>query len=397
MSIGEAIRRSTETGWVGAFLLMLGMEVAIVLLFVLESMIFSLVSTPDTAPSTVVNTEIMDLCVSRDGANAMSIMRTKYGDRGKGLKYSVVLHSIRVPEGAAVIPVEHGQPQKVVYSPVDDLAAIGCDDGSLYLLNPRGQSPTPQFLGRHPCGLDQIAFSPDGRLLVALDEFTLHIWNVASGTLICRTPTVPEAFRCLTFLPDSQHILLGDYFGAVYIGSIEHPARPTLLAECCSPALYLACSPDGRRAAAVGVNGVLHVWDLDSKRLLWRRSRVHRSSLSPAVFSADSRTIMSGLAAADELESESVAVMVWDAETGEPRGKLVGHTGQVRSLAISGAGLLHSGSRDGTVRTWDLRSRTEIQRFSADTRRSRPGGEAAWSLATNDAMPWAWSPFATRK
>jgi WD repeat-containing protein 48 len=55
-------------------------------------------------------------------------------------------------------------------------------------------------------------------------------------------------------------------------------------------------------------------------------------------------------------------VRLWDARTGEKIGKLRGHTGNVRCCALRpDAGMLLSGSTDGTIKLWDLGSQRCIQ------------------------------------
>ena len=73
--------------------------------------------------------------------------------------------------------------------------------------------------------------------------------------------------------------------------------------------------------------------------------RAHAHDLGLA-FSPDGRWLATS--------SFDTSVRIFDAASGAPRAVLEGHTREVSSLFWSADGALWSGSRDGTVRLWDV-------------------------------------------
>jgi WD40 repeat protein len=132
-------------------------------------------------------------------------------------------------------------------------------------------------------------------------------------------------------------------------------------------------SPDGRRAAVTGWNGVVDIWNVQSGHVAKQLLSLEEKNLNDVAFSPDGRW----LAVAGEM-----TVQVWDTATGAPLFHLTGHQGRVLSAAFSPDGrLLATGGSDRTVRLWDLAERRQhaalrghtswvnAVRFSADGRR----------------------------
>ena len=179
------------------------------------------------------------------------------------------------------------------------------------LVNTRFKGPIYTLGGTG--GVDQLSFSPDGRLLASggASDGTIKLWDVASGKTLA---------------------------------TLKHEARS------------LVFSPDGRLLASGGASdGTIKLWDVASGKTLatLKHEGGEDPGVSSLVFSSDGRLLASGGAS-------DFMIKLWDVASGEHVATFSGHRGTVTSLAFSPNGkqaaLLASGASDGTIKLWDVAS-----------------------------------------
>jgi len=159
-------------------------------------------------------------------------------------------------------------------------------------------------------GVARAAFHPDGRRLLAVSDFLVQVWDLATGA--------PLALRTT--------------------GQISHATF----------------SPDGRRVVTTALDGIAKVWDTASGAEML--SLGHGRRLSHASFSPDGRW----LATAGRAAGGQYDVALWNLANGArmfalPHGEPVTFT----EFSADGRRLLTL-EFGGVVRVWDLESRREI-------------------------------------
>jgi eukaryotic-like serine/threonine-protein kinase len=211
-----------------------------------------------------------------------------------------------------------------------------------------------------------VAFSPpDGRYLVTgMMSGVVQVWNAGTGEKVGTLDTHSREISGVVFSRDGEHLALASRDGIVKLWDAKRldkdgldgkkGPRLTLRARVAGPGLNVAFSPDGRRLATGGEESTVKIWDVQTGQEL-QTLQGHKGDVYTVAFSPDDdgRWVASA--------GEDSAVKVWDSHTGKLVRSFRGHTGLVSSLAFSADGRrLVSGSRDHTVKVWDVTHLKEI-------------------------------------
>jgi WD40 repeat protein len=150
----------------------------------------------------------------------------------------------------------------------------------------------------HTYGVTSLAFTPDGRSIISGGGETIRVWDASTG----QQRQVMVAHRWyvnqVKVRPDGRTVVSCGADGTVCVHDLMTgkelrrclvDQEPETLRDRGRQILWLGLSPDGRTASTVcapfnGQSSFIHIWDLESGRLLTRRPNsggVHAGLLSP--------------------------------------------------------------------------------------------------------------------
>jgi WD40 repeat protein len=247
-----------------------------------------------------------------------------------------------------------------------------------------------------------LAFSPDGRLLLTDGGPCARLWGVPSGMPKGVMPHASGAeVNGSTFSPDGTKVMTWCRDGTMRLWSVSDCALLHDIEAHQKQVNAGAFSPDGTRVATGGADGAVRLWDVATGRLCLP-PLVHESEVLAVAFSSDGSLLATGC--------EDGMARLWDTATGAWTGAFLLHKGPVTRVIFAslpgGTGhlVVLTASNDGTARVWDIpdpvlgdpadlklrlevESGMELSRLGGDTERDRLGARFA-PLAVLTAEKW---------
>jgi WD40 repeat protein len=188
------------------------------------------------------------------------------------------------------------------------------------------------------------------------------VFDTASG-LISGQIDLASSAVCVVFLPNGDQFAIGDDEGGVTVWNVHNGKLDFELVPLLPPderigdkvVTAMAVRPDGKRLVTFDFNGLVTIWDLESRT---------KSGEVRVPFEVTSPRIVQAAAYAQDGQRFYAACFdkaVREFDDADPTQveTLQGHPAEVSRLALSNNGRwLAAGSAGGSVALWDLQSRT---------------------------------------
>lgn len=261
------------------------------------------------------------------------------------------LHDLPHPALIRTINAHDASVKACALSPDGSYIVSASVDGTLKVWETKTGSERLTLNG-HTDAVNACVFSPDGSFIVsASNDRTLKVWDAKSGAELRTLAGHEEGVRKCAVSPDGSFIVSASGDETLKIWDARSGGQRFTLVGHAGSVSGCAISSDGSFILSASEKE-LKVWDAKSGREL--RSIEHGDLAGCAVSPEGSFFVSASYS--------TPALLVFDAESGEVRHTLVGHSYVVYDFAVSEDGsLIVSASIDGTVRAWD--AKTGDQKF----------------------------------
>ncbi len=260
----------------------------------------------------------------------------------------------------------------VEFGPDDRFALSTGEDGALEFWRLRNGAETRVL--RYESGASSVAISHDGsRAATGLANGDIVVWDAKTGQELFRLKGHSDrVFGGVRFGPDDKTLVSAS--GEIFDVSLDNTVRVWDLTrgeengrlEGHSGNIWdVDLSADGRYALTASSDGTARLWDVRAGQ---EAARYEPSSLPDSVaFGPQGRIALvgTGRERPGGDEKADYSIRLWNLETGQEEGRLLGHRGNVMDIAIAPDGRRAlSAGLDGAVLLWDLNERQVIRRLA---------------------------------
>jgi WD40 repeat protein len=232
--------------------------------------------------------------------------------------------------------------------------------------------------------LDSALLSPDGgRIVTVSREDGFRIWDTVTERQIAQLKKVDDgSLLSAAFSPDGMRMATSEKNRVRIWDMATWNPNSMVVFESAKLVNAAAFSPDGTRIVVAFRDGIGHVYDVATKRLIMEL-KGHKGEIVSAAFSHDGNRIVTA--------SSDMTARIWDAVDGHPMVVLEDLQNKVNSAAFSPDDQLVITNGGKMPRIWDAATGKQIAELKGDDHSEEPS-----SSPISDRTSAAFSPDGTR-
>jgi WD40 repeat protein len=193
------------------------------------------------------------------------------------------------------------------------------------------------------------ALSPDGMRLASIFSNSLSLFVLKDGNTVFQSKLPVCNLTAISIHPYGTEIATGGTDQKIRLWNLADGNIRDEIAVTDPKILAIAYSPDGTSLAVAGLNGIVTIYDHDSKQAI-RRWNAGFGQISSLSFNSDGSRLGAGTLDANNAK-------IFDSNTGKETLTLSGHTNNPVSIAFNTDGTrIVTGGRDSTARLWEATS-----------------------------------------
>jgi len=202
-----------------------------------------------------------------------------------------------------------------------------------------------------------VVFSSDRKLIAAAShtradgsEYTVRTWD-DSGAQLLALPAGLGGVSAMAFSPDGRTLVAAGYDTNLRAWSTRNGELLRLMEELPLSTFAMAFSPDGKYLATGGADRIVYLWDTTTWKIA-RKLSGQPEMISAMAISPDSRLLLTG-GFSEFAERNPVKALLWDLASGKPvRSIPIEH--MVRRVAFSPEGTRAATTSDQTIGIWTI-------------------------------------------